>query len=94
MKDILEKEIQISDLYPPTNVVRTDFSVLFANLDNKYFCPHKIQILIWTRKNLDGFIHIIWTRFKSGRLLPTSACNRVQSQSGRSRENDVFDIER
>ena len=32
MKDILEKEIQISDLYPPTNVVRTDFTALFAGL--------------------------------------------------------------
>ena len=32
MKDILEKEILISDLFPPTNVVRTDFSVLFARL--------------------------------------------------------------
>ena len=30
MKDILEKEIQISDLYPPTNVVRTDFTVVFT----------------------------------------------------------------
>ena len=25
MKDVLEKEIQISDLYPPRNVVRTEF---------------------------------------------------------------------
>ena len=33
MKDILEKEIQISDLYPPTNVVRTDFTAVFAILD-------------------------------------------------------------
>ena len=30
MKDILEKKIQISDLYPPTNVVRTDFTVVFT----------------------------------------------------------------
>ena len=33
MKDILEKEIQISDLYPPTNVVRTGCYVTNSNFD-------------------------------------------------------------
>ena len=43
MKDILEKEIQISDLYPPTNVVRTDFTALFARLATRSEFPVKIQ---------------------------------------------------
>ena len=49
MKDILEKEIQISDLYPPTNVVRTGCyatKIIFDTLTdritelplNKTFC--------------------------------------------------------
>ena len=35
MKDILEKEIQISDLYPPTNVVRTDFTVVLTRFTTR-----------------------------------------------------------
>ena len=52
MKDILEKEIQIGDLYPPTNVVRTGSYVTKSILDsltariqefplNKTFCLRK-----------------------------------------------------
>ena len=56
MKDILEKEIQISDLYPPTNVVRTDFSVLFARLASGFKVKVDDRTIIMSSISYDGKI--------------------------------------
>ena len=59
MKDILEKEIQISDLYPPTNVVRTDFTVVLTRFTTRSDS--------WSKFKMDDRAKISFSKLDGGK---------------------------